>query len=407
MGPKSAALPLLVLVLAGCSGGGEDRVGVDSDDTERSSLPVLTLGKPLLEIGEFEGGGDQTLDFVTDVRPLPDGRLAVVDQGAYHVRVFDAQGALLRTIGRNGDGPGEFRRPGALMVRDDSLWVTDERDRTLSVFSLDGQYARQMTGPEFSGDERFPLNALFHGRFWLDRVMEPARRESALRVAASLEYPLQRPGFRMARSMADGSLWVLERVGTDDETSLWMRTTEENGPDAMIEIPAAFDPMWVQGDEVLGVWSGEFEVNYIRRYPLQTTERSLPAPAWLAEAVTAEPPSGTVRDSLIAELKTSGKLAATAQEIYYAEHGSYTLDLASAMEEAEMVFPLGIGVEMLRAHSRGHQMIMTAPGLDGICGLAYGNESFSGVFGGAIVCGNEDGPTWWDKDTKGTASKGY
>jgi len=404
------ATALALLALAAC--GGAPSTPADSSAELRAGipaeLPVLTVGEPLLQIGEFEGGGDQTLDMVTDVRPLDDGTLALVDQGAMHVRIFTEAGELVRTIGGEGDGPGEFRRPGVLLVRNDSLWVSDERDRTVSRFTMEGEFADQVAGPEFSGDERFPLNTVFHGRMWLDRVMDPQVRSSALRVSTELEYPLQRPGFRMARATAEGGLWVLEHLPTEDEDepSLWMRVGPDASLDAFVELPARFDPMWMEGDEVWGVWMDEFEVNYLRRYLLVPTERSLPTPTWVAERTTIQPPTGEERDSALMLLKQASKNAAVMQEFWYADNFTYTLDLPAALAARDFAFPEGVEVQMLSGHSRGHKSIATFAGLDAICGVAYGNEFFSGVMPGAIICGNEDEPTWWDKDSKAAWGEG-
>jgi len=390
---------VLALALGACTGD-VPQPGADDGLEIRSMLPLFTVDEPLLEIGEFEGGGDQTLDLVTDVRPLPDGSVAVVDQGAAHVRVYGPGGSLRRTIGRRGDGPGEFRRPGVLLVRDDSLWVTDEYDRSVSRFTMAGDYADEVSGPEFSGDERFPLDALFEGRFWLDGVIAPERRAAAREIASRLDFPLQRPDFRMARATADGRLWVLERVARDGEPSLWMRVGPEAEPEALVELPADFEPLWIDGDEVWGVRSDDFDVHYVRRHALVPSGRMESTPDWVAERSTTEPVAGEARDSAFARITRAMKLVATAQEIHYAEHYTYTFDVAAALDGAGMEIEEGVHVQMLDADGRGQRMILTADGLDAICGLAYGNTGFSGVIAGALICGNRDEPTWWDRGAK-------
>lgn len=62
--------------------------------------------------------------------------LDVMDKAVYHV---DLDGALLATIGRKGEGPGEFSSPMSLDIdADGNVWVADPQLNRLSRFSPDG-----------------------------------------------------------------------------------------------------------------------------------------------------------------------------------------------------------------------------------------------------------------------------
>ena len=66
-------------------------------------------------------------------------RFAVLDQIQGNVKVFDPSGSWLRSVGRHGDGPGEFRRVSDMVViRDDMLIVLDRAHRRLSRFDSAG-----------------------------------------------------------------------------------------------------------------------------------------------------------------------------------------------------------------------------------------------------------------------------
>ena len=70
----------------------------------------------------------------------------VLDGFAQEILVFDSEGAHLRTLGGQGEGPGEFRMAQALaMGPGDTLWVTDPMTRRYSVFGPDGGFARVLT----------------------------------------------------------------------------------------------------------------------------------------------------------------------------------------------------------------------------------------------------------------------
>jgi hypothetical protein len=69
-------------------------------------------------------------------------RIAIVDVMQANVKVFDESGQLLSTLGRAGDGPGEFRRPFAVIVLSDGrLAVADKIHTRVSLFTPEGEYA--------------------------------------------------------------------------------------------------------------------------------------------------------------------------------------------------------------------------------------------------------------------------
>ena len=74
---------------------------------------------------------------------LSDGRVVVADRGASSVKIFAATGELTQTVGREGDGPGEFRYISRLRAcHGDSAFVEDIVHRTLAVVAPTGLVAR-------------------------------------------------------------------------------------------------------------------------------------------------------------------------------------------------------------------------------------------------------------------------
>jgi hypothetical protein len=66
---------------------------------------------------------------VVDATTDPLGRVWVLDRQARELRVFDAAGRHLRTVGREGAGPGEFRNPiGLSWDAQARLWVSGPLD---------------------------------------------------------------------------------------------------------------------------------------------------------------------------------------------------------------------------------------------------------------------------------------
>lgn len=71
-------------------------------------------------------------------------QIYVLDPAAFGVHRFDRRGHWLGTIGREGDGPGEFRRPTAMGWLSDTLWVADRSLSRLSFFDRDGTFLRSV-----------------------------------------------------------------------------------------------------------------------------------------------------------------------------------------------------------------------------------------------------------------------
>jgi len=90
--------------------------------------------EPLLSIGSVGGDASTLFDRVSSVVVLPSGELAVLDEGAGQIRLFDGGGRLTRTLGRSGQGPGEFQGLAFVGLSADSLWVFDGRQQRLTVW---------------------------------------------------------------------------------------------------------------------------------------------------------------------------------------------------------------------------------------------------------------------------------
>lgn len=100
-------------------------------------------------IGAADGGGADVFGRVRDVAISTEGRLFVLDSYANHVAIFDTSGTLVRVVGRQGRGPGEFLDPRGLRWRSDSaLWVMDYGTNRYTELSQEGAvtatYARQV-----------------------------------------------------------------------------------------------------------------------------------------------------------------------------------------------------------------------------------------------------------------------
>ena len=87
---------------------------------------------------QFSGGGPVGFDGA--------GNLYILDPGASQVVAIDARGQLVRTIGRSGEGPGEFGFPFKLVVwRDGRFAVEDLQRDAIYVFGPGGEFDHSVT----------------------------------------------------------------------------------------------------------------------------------------------------------------------------------------------------------------------------------------------------------------------
>lgn len=83
------------------------------------------------------------------------GRLFVFDNQADRIHVVGPDGEYLRTLGRSGEGPGEFRSPDGLAVmRDGRVVIADLGHRAYHIFGADGEFERMVGMAPAPGDLR-------------------------------------------------------------------------------------------------------------------------------------------------------------------------------------------------------------------------------------------------------------
>lgn len=103
---------------------------------------------PTLDVPGIGADGKVTFGYAAGATRLANGSLLIADRAENGIRVIDAAGKLLRTIGRAGDGPGEFQTMiWAGGCGADSMLVWDLRRRQASMVGASGTVARQFAVP--------------------------------------------------------------------------------------------------------------------------------------------------------------------------------------------------------------------------------------------------------------------
>lgn len=93
-----------------------------------------------LRLGSADEGGPELFGSIADFLVDDDGRIHVLDRQEKEIRVFDADGAHVRTYARSGAGPGELRDPIGLAARNDRVWVVDPGNARYAVFDTSGAF---------------------------------------------------------------------------------------------------------------------------------------------------------------------------------------------------------------------------------------------------------------------------
>lgn len=87
--------------------------------------------------GEFFSG-------ITSIAVDNSGSVYVCDVDANNIRKFNAKGEFLKTIGKEGQGPGDFNRPLKIEIVQDRLVVWESGNMRISILNLDGDFIKSI-----------------------------------------------------------------------------------------------------------------------------------------------------------------------------------------------------------------------------------------------------------------------
>lgn len=87
-------------------------------------------------------GTDHEFASISHVLPTSGGGVLVAER-AKGIRAYDSDGAFLRWIAKDGEGPGEVQRVEAIWFVGDSAFVSDPGQGRVTAFSLDGTVLRE------------------------------------------------------------------------------------------------------------------------------------------------------------------------------------------------------------------------------------------------------------------------
>lgn len=158
---RRAAVALLLLTIAGSAS-----AQVVPAQWHLAARPTVTIG----------GEGNSHTEFLRVGRAmrLPGGQIVVSNGGTSEIRIFDKSGAFLRSIGRRGAGPGEFRDPHLLDSAGDTLFIEDNPTRRITLVRVDGTLLKTIPIPGRDPAGAFIVDGrLRNGRWLVSTVRSP------------------------------------------------------------------------------------------------------------------------------------------------------------------------------------------------------------------------------------------
>lgn len=98
-----------------------------------------------LSIGMSEGPEEYILNYILSFAADDEGNIFILNMKPFRVKVYDKEGKYIRSIGREGQGPGEFQFPGNIQFTEQKeLMVCDLRRGVILFFSVEGQFLREI-----------------------------------------------------------------------------------------------------------------------------------------------------------------------------------------------------------------------------------------------------------------------
>lgn len=160
-----AAWSFRVLVLLGACGDGSERIPSPAQFVDSAGVAIVTnpsgaaiyatvAPEPVLSIGAIDGPAEVLFGRIVSVAVDGAGNLIVADGQMGEIRIFDASGGHLRTIGGPGEGPGEFRGLAGAWPTEGAVVAVDSRLRRITRFGPEGELLATAT---FQGPGEQPV----------------------------------------------------------------------------------------------------------------------------------------------------------------------------------------------------------------------------------------------------------
>jgi len=146
---------------------------VSSIPSEKSLAELYRTGKirliPDLTIDDKSFPEEVFFESPIDMCFDDKNNIYVCDYRANNIKVFDPSGKFKKTIGRQGQGPGEFEMPFDIAICKDRLVVWELGNSRISILNPDGEFIKSIHIDRYEGRPR-EIRALPNGDFVIEKV---------------------------------------------------------------------------------------------------------------------------------------------------------------------------------------------------------------------------------------------
>jgi hypothetical protein len=190
----TALIGVLGLVVEACETAGESsRTEVGSVERDSAGVMIVESAEPqwsyetswqlapepTVSIGGVDGPWEQQFSYVRDAMLL-EGMVVVTEGSSGELRYYDLQGQHQVTIGRLGEGPGEFSSAASMrlcQLSGGSVAVTDDTRNRFHVISPEQEFSSTVSLPSVRGRPLWPRDCLSDGS-WLVQGETHQRRDN-------------------------------------------------------------------------------------------------------------------------------------------------------------------------------------------------------------------------------------
>ena len=224
-------LPLALLVACGDAGDGSTTGAAGTLDGPDVIVNAVT--EEVFTVGSVTGDDWDTFGSVRSVHFDAQSTLHIFDSQAEHILVVGPDGSLIRTVGGEGEGPGEFSNvTTAIVARDGSYTVLGFA--TIGLLEPDGEFVRRITLDPMTTGIVIANMALPDGRLLAGAIMRFGDDED------------EEEGHPIHIFSLDGTepelLYTAWRLPDDDEDEISVTGSRESGRRVAWPAGRAFEP---------------------------------------------------------------------------------------------------------------------------------------------------------------------